>query len=159
MASLHAHSESASGGLLWYEGASDYVGLNPALNAAELLVKMAPVATDGKKEKYLAFADSQLQYALGKNPMNGMFQIISWRSTFEHRKQCLSSSESIRTPPPILIQPWLVAVMILESLTLHRRRRHISFTVLLSVGLTSQTNILTSDRIGFRLRCVVYLLV
>jgi endoglucanase len=78
------------GGLLWYPGASDNSSLNPALNAAMLLTRYAQIATTQNKTKsYLVrpllqtrkvflitrsqeFANSQLDYALGKNPMSGM---------------------------------------------------------------------------------------
>ena len=43
-----------SGGLLWYDGASDTNSLNPALNAAMLLVRYAPLATSsGKTNNYM----------------------------------------------------------------------------------------------------------
>lgn len=60
-------------GLLWYEGDSDAASLNPALNAAMLMTKFAPLASsDEKKQEYRDFAQSQLDYALGDNKMNGM---------------------------------------------------------------------------------------
>jgi endoglucanase len=77
------------GGLLWYPGDSDDASLNPALNAAMLLTRYAQIATtQDKKTNYLvrpsprsrkallitpfqAFARSQLDYALGNNPMSG----------------------------------------------------------------------------------------
>lgn len=38
-----------SGGLLWYDGDSDDASLNPALNAAMLLSRYAPIATSSDK--------------------------------------------------------------------------------------------------------------
>ncbi|KAH8830739.1 glycoside hydrolase family 9 protein [Flagelloscypha sp. PMI_526] len=58
------------GGLLWYDHVSDQASLDPALNAAALAIKYAPLANDLAKQRYTDFADRQLQYALGKNPMN-----------------------------------------------------------------------------------------
>ena len=78
------------GGLLWYPGASNNSSLNPALNAAMLLTRYAQIATTQNKTKnYIVrpplqsrkvflitrsqeFANSQLDYALGNNPMSGM---------------------------------------------------------------------------------------
>jgi endoglucanase len=43
------------------------------MNAAMLLTRYAPIATtDSKRKSYLSFAQSQVDYLLGKNPMNGM---------------------------------------------------------------------------------------
>ncbi|KAG6911710.1 hypothetical protein DXG01_007960 [Tephrocybe rancida] len=59
-------------GLLFYDGDSDDASLNPALNAAMLLTRYAQIAsTSGKKTSYLNFAQSQIDYALGKNSMHG----------------------------------------------------------------------------------------
>jgi endoglucanase len=42
------------GGLLWYDGTSDFGSLNPALNAAMLLIRYAPLATSsGKTNNYM----------------------------------------------------------------------------------------------------------
>ncbi|KAJ7591199.1 glycoside hydrolase family 9 protein [Mycena floridula] len=59
------------GGLLFYEGDSDDASLNPALNAAMLMTRYAPMATSSdKKTAYLNYAQSQVDYVLGKNPMS-----------------------------------------------------------------------------------------
>ncbi|RDB22862.1 Endoglucanase E-4 [Hypsizygus marmoreus] len=58
-------------GLLFYDGDSDSATLNPALNAAMLLIRYAQIAsTPEKKSAYLTFAQSQVDYVLGKNPMS-----------------------------------------------------------------------------------------
>ncbi|KAJ3937300.1 MAG: glycoside hydrolase family 9 protein [Lentinula lateritia] len=60
------------GGLLYYSGDSDDASLNPALNAAMLLTRYAAsglCSTNDKKATYLSFAQSQLDYTLGNNPM------------------------------------------------------------------------------------------
>ncbi|KAF8665637.1 hypothetical protein AX16_000092 [Volvariella volvacea WC 439] len=59
------------GGLLYYDTDSDDNSLNPALNAAMLLNRYAPLATSPEKlQAYQTFAQSQIDYVLGKNPMN-----------------------------------------------------------------------------------------
>ncbi|ETW84554.1 glycoside hydrolase family 9 protein [Heterobasidion irregulare TC 32-1] len=64
------------GGLLWYDGDSDNNSLNPALNAAMLLTRYAPLATTSdKRSSYLAFAKGQVDYALGKNPMSAPYVV------------------------------------------------------------------------------------
>ncbi|KAJ7047503.1 glycoside hydrolase family 9 protein [Mycena alexandri] len=60
-----------SDGLLYYDGDSNDATLNPALNAAMLLTRYAPMAsTSDKKASYTKFAQSQLDYVLGKNSMS-----------------------------------------------------------------------------------------
>ncbi|KAF9263539.1 glycoside hydrolase family 9 protein [Marasmius fiardii PR-910] len=59
------------GGLLWYPFDSPAASLNPALNAAMLMHRYAPMASsDDKKNTYTSFARRQLDYALGENPMS-----------------------------------------------------------------------------------------
>lgn len=59
------------GGLLYYDGDSDEASLNPAIAAATLMLHYAPIASsDDRKSKYRDFARGQIDYALGKNPMN-----------------------------------------------------------------------------------------
>ncbi|KAJ3517988.1 hypothetical protein NLJ89_g174 [Agrocybe chaxingu] len=62
--------------LLFYDGDSDDASLNPALNAAMLLRRFAPMASSvDKRVAYTDFAKSQVDYVLGKNSMNGMFPL------------------------------------------------------------------------------------
>ncbi|KAF9055097.1 glycoside hydrolase family 9 protein [Hymenopellis radicata] len=64
-------AEETAGGLLFYDGDSDSASLNPALNSAMLLTRYAPLASNTEKQdSYLQFAQRQLDYALGKNPMS-----------------------------------------------------------------------------------------
>jgi endoglucanase len=64
------------GGLLSYEQLSNLNSLQPALAAAHLLFRYAPMAsTKGKTEQYQTFAQSQVDYWLGKNPMNAPYMI------------------------------------------------------------------------------------
>ncbi|KAF7981656.1 hypothetical protein HWV62_32770 [Athelia sp. TMB] len=59
------------GGLLWYDGDSDDASLNPALNAAMLMSRYSTMATSSSKQTtYQNFSKGQLDYFLGKNPMN-----------------------------------------------------------------------------------------
>jgi endoglucanase len=82
-----------TGGLLYYDGDSDEASLNPAMAAAMLMLRYAPMASIADKaESYVVcrrfdgcgidvnqkFAQSQIDYMMGKNPMNGVF---SHRST------------------------------------------------------------------------------
>ena len=63
---------SHTGGLLYYPGDSDDATLNPALNAAMLLQRFADVTSSSdKKLAYRGFAQGQVDYVLGNNPMTG----------------------------------------------------------------------------------------
>lgn len=64
------------GGLLWYPGDSDEASLNPAMNAAMLLMRFADSGFPSTTEKaatYVNFAQNQLDYALGNNPMTSAY--------------------------------------------------------------------------------------
>ena len=66
------------GGLLYYAGDSDDASLNPALNAAMLLSRFSAAGLASSTEKqnaYADFAQGQLDYALGNNPMTGEFRL------------------------------------------------------------------------------------
>ncbi|SJL02072.1 related to Family 9 glycosyl hydrolase [Armillaria ostoyae] len=66
------------GGLLYYHGDSDSASLNPALNAAMLMTRYAPMATSSEKTtSYMNYAQIQLDYALGKNPMSAPYVVGS----------------------------------------------------------------------------------
>ncbi|KAK0482138.1 glycoside hydrolase family 9 protein [Armillaria luteobubalina] len=66
------------GGLLYYHGDSDSASLNPALNAAMLMTRYAPMATSSEKTtSYMSYAQRQLDYALGKNPMSAPYVVGS----------------------------------------------------------------------------------
>ncbi|KAL1740949.1 glycoside hydrolase family 9 protein [Schizophyllum fasciatum] len=58
------------GGLLYYDGDSDSCSLNPALNAAMLMAKYAPLASDKQRQRYIEYSNQQLNYTLGDNPMS-----------------------------------------------------------------------------------------
>ncbi|CAG8735225.1 15667_t:CDS:2, partial [Racocetra persica] len=60
-----------NGGLYWCDGDSNSASLNPSLDAAFLCLIYAPIASSSDKaQTYVKFALSQIDYALGKNPMN-----------------------------------------------------------------------------------------
>ncbi|TFK55840.1 family 9 glycosyl hydrolase [Heliocybe sulcata] len=63
-------ARTTDGGLLYYDGDSDEASLNPALNAAMLMTRYAPMASSPQKKwSYQSYANSQLDYVLGDNPM------------------------------------------------------------------------------------------
>ncbi|KDQ14601.1 glycoside hydrolase family 9 protein [Botryobasidium botryosum FD-172 SS1] len=64
------------GGLLYYDGDSNDASLNPALNIAMIMFRYAPLASSSQKTNdYQTFAKRQLDYALGKNPMNAPYVV------------------------------------------------------------------------------------
>lgn len=70
------NQQRTSSGLLYYDGDSDDASLNPALNAAMLLLRYAPIATtDTRKLSYTSFAQTQIDYTLGKNPSNSPYVV------------------------------------------------------------------------------------
>ncbi|KAH9850026.1 Six-hairpin glycosidase [Lenzites betulinus] len=69
----NGRSHLTDGGLLLFPGDSDEASLNPALNIAMLMTRYAlanVTSTTTMRDRYLAFAQGQLNYALGKNPMS-----------------------------------------------------------------------------------------
>ena len=58
------------GGLGYWKGDSDSASLNPALNSVFLATLTKGFVESEKKSDYEALIDSQLDYALGDNPMN-----------------------------------------------------------------------------------------
>ncbi|KAM6495698.1 glycoside hydrolase family 9 protein [Amanita muscaria] len=93
-----------SDGLLYYDGDSDNASLNPALNAAMLMAKYAPMAsTAAKKSSYLSFAQSQVDYALGQNSMSMPYVVGSNPNSPQNPHSALASggnnSSDINTIP------------------------------------------------------------
>ncbi|KAL7410654.1 putative endoglucanase E-4 precursor [Mrakia frigida] len=69
-------AKKTSGGLLYYEGDSDAASLNPALNAAMLMLRYAPMASStAKGESYTTYAQGQIDYVLGNNPMSAPYVV------------------------------------------------------------------------------------
>ncbi|KAI0356489.1 Six-hairpin glycosidase [Trametes cingulata] len=65
-------SHLTDGGLLLFPGDSDEASLNPALNVAMLMMRYARAnltSSQDIRDRYIAFAQGQLGYVLGKNPM------------------------------------------------------------------------------------------
>ena len=60
------------GGLLYFPGDSDEASLNPALTTAMLMATYVATGIQSPQmDKYRTFAQGQLNYVMGKNPMNG----------------------------------------------------------------------------------------
>ena len=75
-----AEVEYAAGGLLYFPGDSDEASLNPALNTAMLMFRYtsAGLATStSNQNRYEQFAQRQLDYVLGNNPMFGTHACIT----------------------------------------------------------------------------------
>lgn len=97
--------EGIIGGLLVYDGDSDQASLNPALNLAVLLGFYSPLASSqDKSETYASYAASQLNYALGSNPMSCPYVVGSSPNSPQNPHSALSSGGSdinnIDTDPP-----------------------------------------------------------
>ncbi|KAI0068914.1 glycoside hydrolase family 9 protein [Artomyces pyxidatus] len=96
---------TTKGGLLWYPGDSDDASLNPALNAAMLLTRYAPMAsTPEKQASYLAAAQKQIDYALGNNPMSAPYVVGSNPNSPSNPHSAMASGgnniSEIDTSPP-----------------------------------------------------------
>lgn len=64
------------GGLAFFKGYSSSASLNPALNSAWLSLLYAPLASsDTKRDAYRSYAQSQIDYTFGKNPLNTVYQV------------------------------------------------------------------------------------
>ncbi|GLB33668.1 putative endoglucanase [Lyophyllum shimeji] len=92
-------------GLLYYDGDSDFASLNPALNAAMLLTRYAQIAsTPERKAAYLKFAQSQVDYALGNNPMHVPYIVGSHPNSPSNPHSAMASGgndiANIDTSPP-----------------------------------------------------------
>ncbi|KAI0722260.1 Six-hairpin glycosidase [Cerioporus squamosus] len=69
---IRGRSYLTDGGLLYFPGDSDEASLNPAMNLAMLMMHYASsnlATTNSNQDRYVQFAQGQLDYALGKNPM------------------------------------------------------------------------------------------
>ncbi|WWC68531.1 uncharacterized protein I206_102460 [Kwoniella pini CBS 10737] len=93
------------GGLLYFEGDSDEASLNPATAIAMLMFKYAPIASSqDKTERYNNFAQGQLNYMLGKNPMNAVYLVGSHPNSPQNPHSAPASGgnniKEIRTSPP-----------------------------------------------------------
>ncbi|KAJ7068143.1 glycoside hydrolase family 9 protein [Mycena amicta] len=92
-------------GLLYYNGDSDDAALNPALNAAMLMTRYAPMAsTSDRKDAYSKFAQSQVDYALGKNSMSAPYVVGANPNSPQNPHSAMASGGddigNIDTSPP-----------------------------------------------------------
>ncbi|KAF4602221.1 hypothetical protein EYR40_005426 [Pleurotus pulmonarius] len=99
-------SDFTPGGLMWWDGDSDSASLNPAMNAAMLLARYAPIAsTTEKTHSYLTTAQTQIDYVLGKNPMSVPYVVgMNPNSPLNPHSAPASggtSVEKIDTDPPL----------------------------------------------------------
>ncbi|WVQ93659.1 hypothetical protein IAU59_000735 [Kwoniella sp. CBS 9459] len=93
------------GGLWYVDGDSDEASLNPATALAMLMFKYAPMASnDDKQESYIKYAQSQLDYLMGKNPMNAVYLVGSHPNSPQNPHSAPASGGDdilhIRTSPP-----------------------------------------------------------
>ncbi|KAJ9097153.1 hypothetical protein QFC21_004822 [Naganishia friedmannii] len=93
------------GGLLYFEGDSNQASLNPALNVAMLMARYAPLATTSNRtEAYDTFAHRQLDYALGKNPLNAVYMVGQHPNSAKNPHSAPASggnnASQINTNPP-----------------------------------------------------------
>ncbi|WWD16401.1 hypothetical protein CI109_100827 [Kwoniella shandongensis] len=93
------------GGLLYFDGDSDEASLNPAMAIAMLMFKYAPLASSSSKtESYTNFAQSQLNYLLGNNPMNVPYIVGQHPNSPQNPHSAPASGgtdiKAIRTSPP-----------------------------------------------------------
>lgn len=80
------------GGLFWFDGDSDSASLNPSLNAAWLMMLYRSLASSAAKgQSYRSFAESQLDYALGKNPMNAVYPVGIHPNSAQNPQSALAS--------------------------------------------------------------------
>ncbi|KAE8202404.1 hypothetical protein CF328_g2229 [Tilletia controversa] len=79
------------GGLAWWQGYSSSSSLNPAINAAAVALVYSGFATGNKASTYLSFAHSQIDYVLGKNPMNGVYMVGQSPDSAENPHSAMAS--------------------------------------------------------------------
>jgi len=94
------------GGLLFYNDASPLASLNPALNAAMLLRRYAPIATSlDKTNTYMQFSQGQVDYLLGKNPMSVPYVVGMNPNSPQNPHSAMASGgddiSNINTSPPV----------------------------------------------------------
>lgn len=67
---------TTKGGLFWWKGDSDPASTNPAVHASSLMLMYRGMASsNGKEMSYTTFAQGQIDYVLGKNPMNAVYVV------------------------------------------------------------------------------------
>ncbi|KAG2058833.1 glycoside hydrolase family 9 protein [Suillus hirtellus] len=93
------------GGLLYYKGDSDDASLNPSLNAAMLLTRYVPLAsTQSRRNDYRNYANAQVNYALGNNPMQAPYIVGANPNSPQNPHSAMASGgnniSDINTSPP-----------------------------------------------------------
>ncbi|CAO1631634.1 unnamed protein product [Sympodiomycopsis kandeliae] len=93
------------GGLAYFKGYSSSASLNPALNSAWLSLMYAPLASsDTKRDSYRSYAQSQIDYTFGKNPLNTVYQVGLHPNSPVNPHSALASGgddlQNINTDPP-----------------------------------------------------------
>ncbi|GFZ42444.1 hypothetical protein JCM24511_00159 [Saitozyma sp. JCM 24511] len=94
-----------NGRLLYWSGDSDEASLNPAMAAAMLMFKYAPLASSSSKTaQYNSFAQSQLDYLMGKNPMNAIYLVGQHPNSPQNPHSAMAAGgtniNNIRNSPP-----------------------------------------------------------
>ncbi|CAG8645906.1 23596_t:CDS:2 [Cetraspora pellucida] len=100
----HKECHLTNGGLLWLKGDSDSASLNVALNISfALLVYARHATTPDKIRSYTNFAVSQIDYLLGKNPLNKVYVVGAHHSSPKNPHHAGASGGTdignIRHPP------------------------------------------------------------
>ncbi|KAL1411829.1 hypothetical protein Q8F55_002797 [Vanrija albida] len=93
------------GGLLFYPGDSDEASLNPAVAAATLMLRYAPLASSpAKAAAYNSFAKGQIDYLLGDNPMARVYVVGQHPNSPQNPHSALAAGgnniNNIRNDPP-----------------------------------------------------------
>jgi endoglucanase len=94
------------GGLFYFKGDSDDATLNPALNAAFLMtVYQGMASTTTKSSLYTNWSQSQVDYALGDNPMNAVYPVGMHKNSPLNPQSSLASggtdANDIDDSPPV----------------------------------------------------------
>ncbi|KAF2397745.1 Six-hairpin glycosidase [Trichodelitschia bisporula] len=97
---------TTKGGLFWFEGDSDAASLNPALNVATIMLMYSGLASStSKSTRYRTFAQSQIDYVLGKNPMNVVYPAGTHPNSPKNPQSALASggsdADNIDNDPPV----------------------------------------------------------
>ena len=95
------------GGLFFFRGDSDPASLNPSMNAAFLMTLYKDMAsTSEKRAGYNSWAQGQVDYALGKNPMNAVYPVGMHPNSPQNPQSALASggtnAKDIDNSPPTM---------------------------------------------------------
>jgi endoglucanase len=71
------------GGLIWYGGSSDFCSLAPALNAAMLLIRYAPLASSSKRKNDYMVLGSLIRINLALTRISRRLQGLNWITLWE----------------------------------------------------------------------------